>query len=90
MVTKTYIRPLGNIDRNNIQDEYSLAYSLYQSLAKQYEQKGIELKQETPVFTVLQPVIVPLDPSSPNILIVFAVTLLGFSSLRYFNFSTDD
>jgi uncharacterized protein involved in exopolysaccharide biosynthesis len=75
---KNIYSAIGNIDRNNIQDEYSLAYGLYQSLAKQYEQKGIELKQETPVFTVLQPVIVPLYPSSPSILIVFAMTFIGF------------
>jgi LPS O-antigen subunit length determinant protein (WzzB/FepE family) len=48
-------------------------------LATQLEQAKIKVKEETPVFTVLEPVKVPVDKSSPKRLLVLASSLIiGF------------
>jgi uncharacterized protein involved in exopolysaccharide biosynthesis len=47
--------------------EYNLASNVFQMLAQQVEQANIAVKKETPVFSVIDPVKVPLSKSSPNI-----------------------
>lgn len=59
--------------------EFNLAFNLYNSLALEYEKAKIQLQNETPVFTVFEPVTPPTKPSEPNFfmnLIIFA--LAGF------------
>ncbi len=61
-----------------LQSEYDLAYSVYSELAKQLEAQQIQVKEDTPVFTILKPVSVPVEKSKPKrplILIIF--TFLG-------------
>jgi hypothetical protein len=61
-----------------LQSEYDLAYSVYTELAKQLETKQLQVKQDTPVFTVLQPVAVPIEKSKPKrVLILVVWTFLG-------------
>ncbi len=62
----------------HLRNEYNLAYSLYSELAKQKIQSEIKVKEDTPIFTIIEPVTVPLEKSKPKrsmILVVF--TLLG-------------
>jgi uncharacterized protein involved in exopolysaccharide biosynthesis len=59
--------------------EFNLAFNLYNSLALEYEKAKIQLQNETPVFTVFEPVTPPTKPSEPNFfmnLVIF--TLAGF------------
>ena len=49
-----------------LQAEYDLAYSVYTELAKQLETQQLQVKEDTPVFTILKPVLVPLEKSKPN------------------------
>ncbi len=70
-----------NIDPNRVDvrfqqlsDEYDIITAVYKGLAQQLEQAKISVKEQTPVFTVLQPAIVPDKRSSPRralILIIF-------------------
>jgi LPS O-antigen subunit length determinant protein (WzzB/FepE family) len=49
-----------------IESEYNLAFSLYSELAKQLETQKIKVKENTPVFTVIEPVSVPVGKSKPK------------------------
>lgn len=58
--------------------EYSLIYGVYAELAKQLETQKIQVKEDTPLFTVIDPVSVPTERSKPNrMLIVMIWTFLG-------------
>ncbi|WP_064965578.1 Wzz/FepE/Etk N-terminal domain-containing protein [Tenacibaculum ovolyticum] len=58
-----------------MESEYNLAYNIYSELAKQLETQKIKLKENTPVFTVIQPVSVPVIKSKPKRLLIFVVWL---------------
>lgn len=49
-----------------LQSEYDLAYGVYAELAKQIETQQIQVKEDTPVFTILKPVSVPIEKTKPN------------------------
>ncbi|RXP45910.1 hypothetical protein EC396_15095 [Lutibacter sp. HS1-25] len=49
-----------------LQDEYNLIYGVYLELAKQLEAQYIQVTEDTPVFTVLKPVAVPIEKSKPK------------------------
>ncbi len=53
---------------------YNLALSVYSELAKQLEQAKIQVKETTPILTVIDPVTIPLERSKPKralILVLF-------------------
>lgn len=59
--------------------EYNLVYGVYSELAKKLETQRIQVKEDTPVFTILKPVVVPLDRSKPKrTIIMILATFLGF------------
>ncbi|MBC6400292.1 MAG: hypothetical protein GDA42_04445 [Ekhidna sp.] len=49
-----------------LQNELDISFEVYKNLASQLEQAKIEVKKETPVFTVLEPVKVPIHKSKPK------------------------
>ncbi|MCD8410908.1 Wzz/FepE/Etk N-terminal domain-containing protein [Tenacibaculum finnmarkense] len=59
----------------SLQSEYNLAYSIYSELAKQLETQKIKLKENTPVFTVINPVSVPVIKSKPKRAMIFIIWL---------------
>eukprot|EP01092_Planopodium_desertum_P010399 TRINITY_DN46163_c0_g3_i2.p1 TRINITY_DN46163_c0_g3~~TRINITY_DN46163_c0_g3_i2.p1 ORF type:complete len:351 (-),score=8.36 TRINITY_DN46163_c0_g3_i2:181-1233(-) len=62
-----------------LQNEMNIAFEVYKGLATQLEQAKIKIKEETPVFTVLEPVKVPVDKSRPKRKLILAGFLLtGF------------
>ncbi len=59
-----------------LQNEFSISLNTYNQLATQLEQARIELKKQTPLFTVLEPVYVPLAPDASSgigTVIIYAV-----------------
>ncbi|WP_372755453.1 Wzz/FepE/Etk N-terminal domain-containing protein [Labilibaculum sp.] len=61
-----------------LQSDFSMASSVYTELAKQLETQKIQVKEDTPVFTIIEPVSVPIEkskPKRPMILIIW--TFLG-------------
>jgi LPS O-antigen subunit length determinant protein (WzzB/FepE family) len=61
-----------------LEAEYNLAFSVYTELAKQVEQSKLRVSKDTPIFSVIQPVTVPSEKSSPNLrLILIVFTMLG-------------
>ncbi|MCF6182108.1 Wzz/FepE/Etk N-terminal domain-containing protein [Lutibacter sp.] len=61
-----------------LQSQYDLAFEVYAELAKQLETQQIQVKEDTPVFTILKPVVVPILKSKPKrLLILIFWTFLG-------------
>jgi len=61
-----------------LQNEYQLAFEVYSELAKQLEQSLIKVEEDTPVFSIIKEVVVPIERSKPNrILILFVWIFLG-------------
>ncbi|MDP3352365.1 MAG: GNVR domain-containing protein [Flavobacteriaceae bacterium] len=62
-----------------LQSEYDIAEKVYSELAKQLETQQLQVKEDTPVFTILKPVAVPVKKTKPDrILILLVFTFLGF------------
>ena len=57
---------VARTDQERLMSEYTLIFGVYSELAKKLEQAKIEVKEETPVFTIIKPVSVPTEKSKPN------------------------
>ena len=65
---------IAKAQQERLQNEYQLAFGVYSSLAQQLEQAKIQVKQETPVFSIIQPITVPNErfkPKRTQILIIW-------------------
>ena len=70
---------LGRTKLLQLQSEYDLTFTVYSELAKQLETQRLQVKKDTPLFTVLQPVSIPLGKSAPKRALILVVYLfLGF------------
>lgn len=75
---RNIISAAAQTEEQRLQDQYNLAYNVYNGLAQQLEQARIKVQEETPVIKVLEPVQVPVQRIKPRrtlILVVF--TFLG-------------
>lgn len=82
--------PLVETEHKRLQNEMNIAFEVYKGLASQLEQARIKVKEDTPIFTVLEPVKIPVERSSPNRkLVILTSIFLGifvsivFIILRY-------
>ena len=76
---RNVISALSKTREEQLNNEYSLSFSVYSELAKQLEQAKIKVKETQPILTVIEPAVVPMQKSKPNrplILIVFV--FMGF------------
>jgi len=68
-------------EAERLESEYQLAFSVYSELAKQVETQKIQVKENTPVFAILQDAVVPLEESNTsNIIILIFWSFLGLFS----------
>lgn len=65
------------IERDRIQTKYTMSSSIYSELAKQLEQSKMQVKKDTPVFTVIQPVAVPTKPANSRAKTLIVWTFFG-------------
>ena len=75
---KNVTSAVARIEQERLQNEFKLAFDVYSQLAQQLEQAQIKVKEDTPVFSIVKPITVPLEKSKPNrpfILIIW--TFLG-------------
>ena len=74
---------IPQVQTTRIQTKYGIANSVFQELAKQLEQAKIQVKKDTPIFTVIEPVTVPLDKSKPNrpMILIIYIMIGGFVGL---------
>jgi len=69
---------LAATEEERLRSEYTIAQSVYNELSKQLEQAKIQVKEDTPVFSVIQPAIVPQKPNAPQkIMIITIFIFLG-------------
>ncbi|WP_439557337.1 Wzz/FepE/Etk N-terminal domain-containing protein [Dyadobacter sp.] len=64
---------VARIEEQRLQAEYVLAQSIYSDLVVKLEQSKIKVKEEKPVFKILEPAKVPINKSSPKRLIIALV-----------------
>lgn len=72
---KDFTSGLPRIETDRIQTRYTISYNVFQELAKQLEQAKIQVKKETPVFTIVEPVTVPSEKSKPKKVMLVAIWL---------------
>lgn len=80
---KNVVLQSAQAERERLQQEMNLAYQVYSQVANQLEAARIQEQQAKPVFTVIEPVTVPLKKSAPKramILIVWTF-LFGVGSI---------
>lgn len=66
-------------EEERLRSQYNLIYGIYSELAKQLEQAKIQVKQDTPVFTIIEPISVPTNQTKPNRpMILFIWLLVGW------------
>jgi len=73
----------AEIEIKKIQHEYDIAFDVYKGLSSQVEKAKIKLREETPVFTVIEPVRIPSEKSKPRRMLtafVFGVVGAVFAS----------
>ena len=68
------------VSNTRLQTKYGIANTVYQELAKQLEQAKIQVKKDTPVFTIVEPVTIPSEKSRPSRAKILVVWLF-FSGL---------
>lgn len=68
---------VARIRETSLQNEHDLAFALYSELARQREQAAIKVKEDTPVFTVVEPVTVPVRRSAPRRMAIMVVSVLA-------------
>jgi uncharacterized protein involved in exopolysaccharide biosynthesis len=69
----------ADVQRERIESEHKISSSFYNELLKKYEEAKIKLQQETPVFKIYNPPLVPNYKSEPRRLVIIVIfTILGF------------
>ena len=75
------VKYAARVEQEKLDAEYTLAMNLYSELATQLEQAKINVKETTPILTVIRPVTVPYKKSKPQrAMILLAFTFLGFAA----------
>ncbi len=65
------------IEHDRIQSKYNTSNAIYTELAKQLEQAKLQVKRDTPVLTIIQPVTVPDKPSNSRAKTLIVWTFFG-------------
>ena len=65
---------VAKTEEERLNGEYTLVTGVYSELAKKLEQAKIQVKEETPVFTIIKPVSVPVEKSRPNRPLILAIS----------------
>ncbi len=72
------ISAISKSQEDKLNNDYNLAFSVYSELAKQLEQAKIQVKDATPVLSIVQPAFVPFEKTKPKrVLIIFAFIFFG-------------
>lgn len=70
---KDLVSNVPQVSNARLQTKYNLANSVYLELAKQLEQAKIQVKKDTPVFTIVEPVTIPSEKTKPSRAKIFLV-----------------
>lgn len=68
----------AQIEETRLRQEYDLANTIFTELARQKTQVELQVKEDTPVLSVVKPIVVPFERSKPKrALIMVAFAFLG-------------
>ena len=56
----------AKIEDRRLQNEYNMAYTLYSQLQTQLIQADLKLKEDTPILTVIKPIVIPTEKTKPH------------------------
>lgn len=75
----------ADIQRERIESEYRLSSSFYNELLKKYEEAKFKLHQETPVFKILEPPVVPVKKTEPkrSVIVLMSVIFGGIVAIFF-------
>jgi capsule polysaccharide export protein KpsE/RkpR len=63
----------------NLNSDYNLKFDLYRTITQELERAKIELNSQKPIFSSIEPPIIPNKPASPRVPLTLAFSLaLGF------------
>lgn len=71
---KNMSQAVAKTEEERLYGDYTLVTGVYSDLAKKLEQAKIQVKEETPVFTIIRPVSVPTEKSRPNRPVILAIS----------------
>lgn len=69
----------SRIEKDRLQTKFTISSSIYQEMAKQLEQAKMQVKKDTPNFTIIQPVTVPTKPSNSRAKSLFGWIFFGLA-----------
>ena len=75
-----------DLDYQRLSDAYDMSSTVYKGLAQQLEQAKIAVKEQTPAFTILEPVQIPLEKSAPKkgmilVISIFLGVFIGIGAI---------
>lgn len=76
---REFVSSLPQTRKTQLETDYNLAYTTFLDLSKSLEAQKIQVKEDTPVFTIIQPVRLPTSKSNasmPKVLVIFGA--IGF------------
>lgn len=65
----------GYTEQQILQDRYNLTFGIFNQISSQLEAKKIEVQENKPVFSIIQPAIIPKSKIGPNHLMAILVAL---------------
>lgn len=73
------------VNQEKLQNEVTLAYNVYNQVAQQLQVAKVKVQDQTPVYTVIQPAIIPLIPTKPNkkLIVIGFIFLFAIGSCGY-------
>lgn len=66
---RNVIEERSDVTRQQLEDKYNMSYNLLQTLQSELEKSRLKLLAETPIFSVVEPVVQPEKKSSPKMLL---------------------
>lgn len=73
---KNFTTAKSQIAFQRLNNEYSVNFSVYTELAKQLEQSKLLVKQNRPIFTMLEPISIPTYRSKPRKLMYLVISIV--------------
>lgn len=67
----------ANVGKERLRSKYNVANAIYMELAKQLEQAKMKVKKDTPSFSVIEPVTIPMKPSNSRAKTLIIWVFLG-------------
>ena len=68
----------SRIEEDRLRSKYNISNSIYSEMAMQLEQAKMQVKKDTPAFTILQPVTVPNRATNSRSKTLILWTFIGF------------